>query len=127
MRNTLKTILLSCVLGLSCTAAAESPAQAEKDISYLLEFVATSNCTFVRNGERYDGADTADHLRDKYNRDKRHVHSAEQFISRVASKSSLTGTPYTVKCEDSEPETTGRWLHQALAVYRNQLDPYRDR
>jgi hypothetical protein len=127
MRNTLNTILLSCLFGLSLSAMAESQSQDAKEINYLLEFVATSDCTFVRNGERYNGADAADHLRGKYNHDKRHVHTGEQFISRVASKSSLTGAQYTVKCEDSEPETTDKWLHRALAMHLNQSDPYRDR
>ena len=127
MRNTLNTILLSCLLALSCAAMAGPQSQGDKEINYLLEFVATSDCTFVRNGDRYNGADAADHLRGKYNGDKRHVHNGEQFISRVASKSSTTGMPYMVNCEDSEPETTDQWLHKALAIYLNHSDPYRDR
>jgi hypothetical protein len=127
MRNTRNTILLSCLLGLSFAATAESPSQTEKEINYLLEYIATSDCTFVRNSERYDGAAWADHMSKKYNGDRRHVHTAEKFIDRVASNSVETGTPYTVKCEDSEIETTDRWLHKALAIYLNHLDPYRDR
>jgi len=125
MRNTLKTILLSSLLGLSCVAIAGS--EAEKEINYLLEFVATSDCAFIRNSERHNGADAADHLRGKYKLDKRHVHTAEDFISRVATKSSATGMPYTVKCGEDEAEATSRWLHHVLAKYRNQSDPYRDR
>ena len=127
MRITLNTLLLTCSLGLSCTAAAQPAVAPETEINHLLEFVAASSCTFVRNADRYDGPEAADHLRAKYERDKRHVTSAEKFIDRVASDSSITGTPYTIKCEDSETETTDRWLHKALAIHRNLSDPYRDR
>jgi hypothetical protein len=127
MRNTLKAILLSGLLGLSCVTVAGSQANAEKEINYLLDFITTSDCTFIRNSDPYSGPDAADHLRGKYKFDKRHVTSAELFISRVATRSSTTGTPYTVKCEDHEAQTTDRWLHQVMAKYRNQSDPYRDR
>jgi hypothetical protein len=127
MRNTLKAILLSGLLGLSCVTVAGSQADAEKEINYLLDFITASDCNFIRNSDPHSGPDAADHLRGKYKFDKRHVTSAELFISRVATRSSTTGTPYTVKCEDHEAQTTDRWLHHVMAKYRNQLDPYRDR
>jgi hypothetical protein len=113
------------MLGLSNTAAAESPTDVERDVNYLLEYVANSDCTFTRNSKRHDGVAAADHLRQKYELDKRHVHSTELFIDRVASKSSVNGKTYTVNC-DGETETTERWLNRALAKYRNQLDPLRN-
>ena len=127
MRKTLNTILLSGLLGLSCAVMAETEAEAPKEINYLLEYISTSECTFVRNSERFDGPQWAELMREKYEADIRHVQTADKFIDRVASNSTETGTPYTVKCEDSETETTDRWLHKALALYRNQSDPYRDR
>jgi hypothetical protein len=92
--------------------------QTDKEVQYLLEFVANSGCTFVRNGSDHDPADAADHLRLKYSRGSRYVNSAEQFIDRLATASSWTGKPYTVTC-DGKTEPSGEWLHRALDDYRN--------
>jgi hypothetical protein len=109
-------LLLVLALVLPALAAPESASEAE--IQYLLEFVATSNCDFIRNGSRHDPAEAADHLRLKYNRGKQYATSAEQFIDRLASESSWTGKPYTVNCE-GRTEPAGDWLHRALAGYRS--------
>lgn len=89
----------------------------EAEIQHLLDFVAASGCTFVRNGKEHDPADAADHLRLKYRNGARYVNSAEQFIDRLASQSSWTGQAYTVTC-DGRTEPTGQWLHRALREYR---------
>ena len=125
MRNTLNTILLIGLIGLSGSAIAES--ESSKEINHLLEYIAASECTFVRDKERFDGAQWEEFMSKEYHRDRRHIHTADNFIDRVASDSVETGTPYTVKCEDQELETTDIWLHKELAIYRNLSDPYRDR
>ena len=91
----------------------------EAEIAYLLDFVATSGCIFVRNGDQHDAADAADHLRLKYSRGKRHVDSAEQFIDRLATQSSWSGKPYAVIC-DGASQTSSGWLYRALSDYRQQ-------
>lgn len=95
---------------------------ADTEVDYLLEFVASSGCEFERNGDRHDPASAADHLRLKYSRGKRYVNSAEHFIDRLASESSWTGKPYTVNCDGVE-EPTADWLHRALDEYRAGTDP----
>ncbi len=106
------------VLALSLLAAtALGDEQTDKEIEYLLDFVAKSGCTFVRNGSAHDPADAADHLRLKYSRGSRYVNSAEQFIDRLATASSWSGKPYTVTCA-GKTEPSGEWLHRALDDYR---------
>ena len=95
--------------------AADEPVASE--VAYLLEFVATSGCDFVRNGSSHDPEEAADHLRLKYSRGKRYVNSAEQFIDRLATESSWTGRPYSVTC-DGQSQPAGAWLHRALTTYR---------
>lgn len=96
-------------------AAAGTDTDAE--VNYLLDFVANSGCAFQRNDSRHDPESAADHLRLKYDRGKGYVNSAEQFIDRLASKSSWTGKPYTVNC-DGIREPAGVWLHRALDEFR---------
>ena len=93
--------------------AAEDPA-----IDYLLSYVAGSPCVFVRNGTRHSGPEAAEHLRMKYARGKAYVSSAEQFIDRIASRSSWTGTAYSVECAPGETLSSAEWLRGALQRFR---------
>jgi len=120
-RNFLCSLALTCTLALAGGAVAENAAEnaADQEIQYLLEFVSNSGCTFMRNGDDHDSPDAADHLRLKYNRGKRYVNSADQFIERLATESSWSGDAYTVTCA-GQTETSAEWLHRALADYRQQ-------
>ena len=51
------------------------------DIEYLLEAVAGSECEFWRNGKKHSAEKASRHLRMKYNRTKKHVKTAEDFIN----------------------------------------------
>jgi len=93
------------------------PSQAPKEIEHLLEFVATSGCTFHRNGSDHDSVDAADHMRLKYGRGKHYADTAEHFIDRLASTSSWTGKPYTVTCSN-QTEPSSEWLSRELHHYR---------
>jgi hypothetical protein len=59
-------------------------------------------------------------LRDKYDyltaRDL--IVTTEDFIERAATKSSMSGQPYKVKCGDGAEMTSSRWLHDKLAHRR---------
>ena len=116
----LRLLLLLAVLGGSSHVVASG--NAELEINYLLDFVAESGCVFVRNGSEHSAADAADHLRMKYQRGRRYADTAEAFIDRLASESSWTGEVYTVRCGDTR-QTSGQWLHNALAAYRATESP----
>lgn len=117
-RHWLASLGLACVMALP--GLASSGATADQEIEYLLEFVASSGCTFIRNDDDHQSVDAADHLRLKYDRGKRYVDSAEQFIDRLATESSWSGDPYTVTCS-GKTETSAQWLHRALADYRQPV------
>jgi len=69
---------------------------------------------FIRNGSEYDGAKAADHMRRKlkYAGDK--VQTAEQFIDELASKSSMTGKPYTIRFADGRTVLSADYFHAEL-------------
>ena len=116
--NRFATGAAALLIGLffAATVSAGS-ADADREIEYLLAYVAGSGCVFVRNGDDHDAADAADHLRLKYDRGRRYADTTEQFIDRLASESSWTGKAYSVTCGDTT-EPSGDWLHRALAEYR---------
>lgn len=113
MRYGLSAILLTSLLAQAPAALADT----DEDVNYLLDLVADSGCTFIRNGERHEATDAADHLRMKYEQDRRHIDSAEQFIDRVASASALSGQPYVVSCGGAT-QTSRDWLNEALVNYQ---------
>jgi hypothetical protein len=102
-------------------AEALPPPTAQVEISFLLGFVDGSACQFYRNGSWYAASAAQAHLRDKYlamaARDL--IASAEEFIEKAATKSSLTGEAYAVHCPGTEITASGPWLRAELARLRN--------
>ena len=92
---------------------------ANSEIEHLLITVGKSNCTFFRNEKMHTSADAEEHLRLKYRKGKKWIDTAEQFITRIATQSSLSGKPYYIRCIESE-QLTGEWLTKELAAYRQQ-------
>ena len=46
------------------------------------------------------------------------VSSTEQFIERAATKSSMSGKPYQVQCNNQKPVASSLWLRSELQVLR---------
>jgi hypothetical protein len=93
-------------------------AQTKAEINELITYVQTSGVHFIRNGSEYSGAQGAQHLRDKLARAGDQIKTTEDFISGIASKSSLSGRPYLVKFADGHTQPTGEWLRARLAETR---------
>lgn len=87
------------------------------EIDYLLTTIGSSDCTFIRNGQRHDAAAAEAHLRMKYERGKRYATNSESFIERLASRSYLSRKPYQIACAD-EVHELGPWLTRKLDEYR---------
>ena len=92
----------------------------DPEIDHLLEAIGTSGCVFIRNGTRHDAEKAEDHLRMKYKRGRRYATSAEAFIERLASKSSMTRKLYMMECPGAEAEPAGDWLMQRLEELRSR-------
>jgi hypothetical protein len=107
-------IALACASGV---AFATPDDVAQHEIDHLLDFVATSKCTFVRNGEAHPGKDARDHLEMKYNFVKWRLSTADEFVKYLATESSTSHEPYTVICNNKE-RPAGAWLAEELERYR---------
>jgi hypothetical protein len=107
------TAVILATFVLAATAHAGTP----DEIQHLLDYVAGSGCAFVRNGVESDAAAAREHIRAKYEVAKSHVDSAEDFIRLAASRSSMTGEPYRVRCGDSQ-FLSADWLTEELRRYR---------
>jgi hypothetical protein len=113
MRSSL--ILLS-LLAPVVAGAAPLPPAARADVDALLTRLQTSGCEFNRNGSWHAGAEAKAHLLKKldYLERKDLVSTAEQFIERGASASSMSGKPYLVRCAGKAPVESALWLKAEL-------------
>lgn len=122
----LSALLLATALAISAApAAAAAPSAAtQAEVSHLFSYLAGSNCQFNRNGSWYSAPDAAAHLKKKYDylADKGAVTTSERFIELGASKSSVSGKPYLVKCGQAQPVESGPWLGAELARYRQKAE-----
>jgi len=116
MRAAIIAALILSGLMQSAASAAEVPTE----IDYLLTTMGSSDCTFIRNGKKYDAEDAEAHLRVKYRRGRRHASTAENFIENLASQSSMSKKPYHIACEGQEKIESGAWLMQLLVEYRKR-------
>lgn len=119
MKHALTCLLLALP---SVAVAGELPPAAKQEIAQLIGHLKTSDCQFNRNGTWYGPAEAADHLHTKYQYllKKQLVSSAEDFIARAATESSMSGKPYQVKCGQAAPQNSGPWLSNVLAKLRGE-------
>jgi hypothetical protein len=121
IRFLLRLMLVWALLSSMPSFAAEPLATTKQEIQHLLSRLENSGCQFFRNGTWYDGKAATAHLRQKYQYllDKGMVSTAESFIEKGASESSVSGKPYLVKCgADAKPVESAAWLKSELAKYR---------
>jgi hypothetical protein len=100
--------------------ASPTAAPVRAEIDALMNKLQTSGCQFNRNGSWYTGAEAKDHLLKKlsYFEDHGDVKSTEQFIELAATKSSMSGKAYQVKCGAEPAVESQRWLTTQLAALR---------
>ncbi|MHC8338912.1 YfeK family protein [Pseudomonas sp. HLT2-19-2] len=107
------------LIAIVTNAQAQATPQVTQEIKGLLDFVEHSECQFVRNGSEFPGPQARVHLEKKLNylEGKNMVSSAEDFIDLAATKSSMSGRAYEVRCpEGVQPAST--WLERELQRQR---------
>lgn len=122
--NPIATTLLFLTLliaGASSWAVTLSPA-VRAEIEHLLAYVENSGCQFNRNGTWHDSRDASAHLaqKERYLEKRGEIARAEDFIAKAATKSSVTGRPYTVRCGSEPAVASNEWLGAALKQFRQE-------
>ncbi|WP_313143035.1 YfeK family protein [Stenotrophomonas sp.] len=115
------SLILAALLAAPLAHAAPG-AQAQREIALLIGSLEGSQCRFQRNGSWHDAAEARAHLQRKYDyllkKDK--VDSAEQFIERAASQSSMSGKPYRIQCPGQSEQTAAAWFGARLQALRQR-------
>lgn len=118
MRHAAFNLLLLALCG-NVPLMADEPV--DQSIEFLLKYTASSQRTFIRNGQEYGAEKAVQLMRHKYEANKKDIHSPEDFIRLAATKSSTTGLPYQVKLADGKTIACAQWLGEALAAHRADL------
>jgi len=90
----------------------------DESIKFLLDYVAKSDATFIRNGQAHAPQEAVNHIKAKYEHFKSEIKTPEDFIRLAASKSLLTGQPYLVRTPDGKEMRLDEWLTAALKQRR---------
>jgi Family of unknown function (DUF5329) len=92
-----------------------------REIDFLLDAIGSSGCEFYRNGTWHDAKSAQAHVGEKsawlLKRDL--IATTDDFIERAATKSSLSGEPYKIRCGASAEVPVDRWLRDQLARFRS--------
>ena len=109
----LKYLAVLLVLGARAVAAPVD------EIEALLTYVGKlEGASFIRNGDAHTPAEAVDHLRTKWMAQKGQIKSAEDFVRLCATKSILSGKPYTIRFADGHEEEAAQVLFKQLKIIR---------
>jgi len=124
-----RAVVVWSVLAMLAAFTSESHASestvAQSEVNHLLDFVDQSGCDFYRNGSWYNSKRASTHLRFKYQAlaAANRTVTAEEFIAKAATASSLTGQAYAVRCPAELIEPCDAWLSTELTRYRTKGAP----
>lgn len=122
MKSTSGILIALALAALPAAAGAAPSATAQREISGLMQALETSGCRFQRNGSWHEAAQARSHLQRKYDyllkRDL--ADTAEQFIDRAASRSSISGKAYRVACPGAAEQDAGPWFLRQLRSLRER-------
>jgi hypothetical protein len=116
--NVLARILLISLLVFVFAPRNANAESLEQTINYLLDYVAKSDATFIRNGQTHAPLEAVNHIKAKYEHFKSEIKTPEDFIRLSASKSLVTGQPYLVRTRDGKEMPLSTWLTDALKKHR---------
>ena len=99
--------------------ALANPDHTDREIKHMMGYIASADCRFIRNGKEYGAEEARKHLQRKYEHARRWVKTAEDFIQHVATKSSMSGEPYKIRCND-QTMLCADWLRAELMRFRQK-------
>jgi hypothetical protein len=100
----------------SVWGAALTSAEKRKIEALIAGVEQMTDAFFVRNGKQYPAEAAAEFLRRKWKSRRSEVRSAADFIDKVASFSSTTGKPYSIRWSDGRERLSAEFFRAQLAL-----------
>jgi hypothetical protein len=114
--------LFALILSPQVVHAEELTEQAK--IEALIQAVESMNdATFVRNGSEYNAKNAAKFLRGKWDAQRKEVLTANDFIDKVATRSSTTGKPYLIRPKGAAETPCADYLKARLKTIEAAAKP----
>jgi hypothetical protein len=107
-------ILLFFLFSLTYLNSHPSKHSEKEKINYLLETLENSNLIFIRNGDEYSSKEARAHMQKKLEYAGNRITNVDQFITYLATKSSISGKPYYVKYPDGKKVESSIWMRELL-------------
>ncbi len=104
---------------LAAALPAESEESVSKEINHLLQYIESSGCIFIRNGKEYNSVKARAHIQKKYDYINGRINKTEDFIKYAATRSSMSGKLYKVRCNGRELGNAD-WLNTELQKLRTR-------
>ncbi|MCK6420616.1 MAG: DUF5329 domain-containing protein [Aquabacterium sp.] len=113
-RHLLRLLAAGALAWAGVAAAAPPPAEMARIDRLLTAVAARKDIRMVRNGRDYDTTMACEFLRRKLSTMGGEVRTAEEFIERIATRSSTTGQLYWVRLSDGRDIPAGDFLRVEL-------------
>jgi hypothetical protein len=94
--------------------------QLQAEVDHLINYVRSTDCKFIRNGNAHTPDEAIEHILKKYDHFEDRIKTAEDFIEYCASKSILSKKPYKIGCPDQEPVESNVWFLEELERFRKK-------
>ena len=108
-------LMLALCLGFA--SASDLPSAEKNKIKALIfEVEQMADAVFIRNGKQYTADLAAEFLRRKWKSRRSEIHSAAEFIDKVASSSSTTGKPYRIRWSDGKERLSAEFFRAQLSL-----------
>ncbi len=105
---------------MSNAALADVPQEQLSEVDHLLDFIRNSGCIINRNGTDHAAEKGISHIENKYDYFRDDIYSTEDFIELSATKSTMSGDYYMVRCPGMGIIRTKDWLLIELKRYRTK-------
>jgi len=117
----MKRLLFIYIIAFSQAVVADVPPEQQPEVEHLLDFVRQSDCVLIRNGSEYSGKKGVSHIQKKYDYFKDDITTTEAFIKYSATKSTMSGKYYTIRCPGKKEMRTQDWLLNELKNFRQKM------
>ena len=116
--NRIRRLLLVLVALLALSPVAAFAASRPEIDALIVRVEHAQGVVFIRNGSEHSAVEAAAHLRRKFAAADGRITTAEQFIDKLGTRSSMTGIAYRVRLADGREIDSATWLRQLLREVR---------